>query len=105
MKKFLDDINSSADIKKLNIPELEVLAGEIRQFLIENISKSGGHLSSNLGTVELTLALHKVFDFSADKILDGRLAACLYGRTRTPSLYTGLKRRICPPSAMTCTRT
>ena len=69
MKKFLDDINSSADIKKLNIPELEVLAGEIRQFLIENISKSGGHLSSNLGTVELTLALHKVFDFSADKIV------------------------------------
>ncbi len=69
MKKFLDDINSSADIKKLNIPELEVLAGEIRQFLIENISKTGGHLSSNLGTVELTLALHKVFDFSADKIV------------------------------------
>ncbi|MBE7032286.1 MAG: 1-deoxy-D-xylulose-5-phosphate synthase [Ruminococcaceae bacterium] len=69
MKKFLDDIHSSADIKKLNIPELEVLAGEIRQFLINNISKSGGHLSSNLGTVELTLALHKVFDFSADKIV------------------------------------
>ncbi len=69
MKKFLDDIHSSADIKKLNIPELEVLAGEIRQFLIDNISKSGGHLSSNLGTVELTLALHKVFDFSADKIV------------------------------------
>ncbi len=69
MSKFLDEINSSEDIKKLNIPELNILAGEIREFLVENISKTGGHLSSNLGTVELTLALHKVFDFSYDKIV------------------------------------
>lgn len=69
MNKFLDGINSSDDVKKLNIPELEILADEIREFLIKNISKHGGHLSSNLGTVELTLALHKVFDFSSDKIV------------------------------------
>ncbi|MBQ7959932.1 MAG: 1-deoxy-D-xylulose-5-phosphate synthase [Clostridia bacterium] len=69
MSKILDEINSSADIKKLNIPELNTLAEEIRKFLVENISKTGGHLSSNLGTVELTLALHKVFDFSYDKIV------------------------------------
>lgn len=69
MKKFLDAVNSSDDVKKLNIPELEGLAVEIREFLVDNISKHGGHLSSNLGTVELTLALHKVFDFSSDKIV------------------------------------
>ncbi len=69
MKRFLDEVNSSDDVKKLNIPELKILAGEIREFLVDNISQHGGHLSSNLGTVELTLALHKVFDFSSDKIV------------------------------------
>ena len=69
MKKLLSEINSSNDVKKLNTSELEALAAEIREFLICNISKCGGHLSSNLGTVELTLALHKVFDFSRDKIV------------------------------------
>ncbi len=69
MKKLLDDINSSNDVKKLNISQLELLSAEIREFLISNVSKCGGHLSSNLGTVELTLALHKVFDFSNDKIV------------------------------------
>ncbi len=69
MDKILDAVKSSEDVKKLNIPELRELAAEIRSFLVENISKHGGHLSSNLGTVELTLALHKVFDFSSDKIV------------------------------------
>ena len=69
MKKILDEINSSADLKKLNILELEILADEIREFLVDVVSKNGGHLSSNLGTVELTLAMHKVFDFSLDKIV------------------------------------
>lgn len=69
MKKFLDEVNSSADVKKLNIPELKILADEIRRFLVDNISRHGGHLSSNLGVVELTLALHKVFDFSSDKVV------------------------------------
>ena len=69
MKKILDGVNSSADLKKLNISELEILAEEIRGILIDTVSKNGGHLSSNLGTVELTLAMHKVFDFSSDKIV------------------------------------
>lgn len=67
--RILDKINSSEDIKELDIYSLNVLAGEIREFLIENISNTGGHLSSNLGTVELTLALHKVFDVYNDKIV------------------------------------
>ncbi len=69
MENILDVVKSSDDVKKLNIPELTALAAEIRSFLVENISQHGGHLSSNLGTVELTLALHKVFDFSSDKIV------------------------------------
>ena len=69
MKKILDGVNSSADLKKLNIAELETLAEEIRGILISTVSKNGGHLSSNLGAVELTLAMHKVFDFSSDKIV------------------------------------
>lgn len=66
---LLDGINSTEDVKKLNIKQLETLAAEIRGFLIDNVSKHGGHLSSNLGTVELTLALHKVFDVSSDRIV------------------------------------
>lgn len=66
---ILDKISSSEDLKKLNIAELESLAGEIREFLIRNVSRQGGHLSSNLGAVELTLALHKVFDVSGDRIV------------------------------------
>ncbi len=66
---LLDSINSSEDVKKLNISELETLAARIRSFLVENVSSRGGHLSSNLGTVELTLALHKVFDVSKDRLV------------------------------------
>lgn len=69
MKDILNSINSSEDVKKLNIKQLEMLAEEIREFLIKNVSTRGGHLSSNLGTVELTLALHKVFDVSKDRIV------------------------------------
>ena len=69
MKSYLNQINSSEDVKKLNISQMEVLAKEIREFLVSNVSKCGGHLSSNLGAVELTLALHKVFDFNKDKIV------------------------------------
>lgn len=63
------DISGPADIRQLSIKELEVLAAEIRAFLIESISRTGGHLSSNLGIVELTLALHVVFDSPRDRIL------------------------------------
>ena len=65
----LECINSPEDIKQLNIAELNALAGEIRTFLIEHIAKTGGHLASNLGVVELTLALHKVFDTAKDRVV------------------------------------
>ena len=69
MSELLEHLNSPADIKKLSMPELSNLAAEIRSFLIKTISKTGGHLASNLGVVELTLALHYVFDFKSDKLL------------------------------------
>ena len=65
----LYDIKGPEDIKKLNLAELNDLAGEIRAFLIESIAQSGGHLSSNLGIVEVTLALHYVFDSPKDKLI------------------------------------
>src|SRR4030042_5519242 len=69
MSKFLDQINSRADVKRLSVPELKVLAEEIRQFILDSVSKTGGHLASNLGVVELTLALHCVFDFKKDMLV------------------------------------
>lgn len=65
----ITDIQSPKDIKTLNINELEVLAEDIRTFLIDSISKTGGHLSSNLGIVELTLAMHYVYNSSNDKFI------------------------------------
>ena len=58
---ILDKINKPNDIKRIDPEEYEQLAQEIRQFLIDSISKTGGHLASNLGVVELTMALHIVF--------------------------------------------
>ena len=69
MSKLLEKVNSPADIKKLSVLELKTLAEEVRQFILESVSKTGGHLASNLGVVELTLALHYVFDFQHDKLL------------------------------------
>ncbi|MCX7923254.1 MAG: 1-deoxy-D-xylulose-5-phosphate synthase [Clostridia bacterium] len=69
MGDFLSAVNSPDDIKKLNNQQMEGLASEIRAFLIEKVSKTGGHLASNLGVVELTLALHRVFDTPYDKII------------------------------------
>ena len=66
---MLEKINKPSDLQNLNIEEKEKLAEEIRQYLIEVVSENGGHLASNLGVVELTLALHSVFDFSKDKIV------------------------------------
>lgn len=66
---ILENINSSADIKKLSRSELAELCEEIRKFEIESISRTGGHLASNLGTVELTLALHRVYDTSRDRLI------------------------------------
>ena len=67
--KILDTVNSPDDIKKLNMPELAALSQDIRDFLIWNISQTGGHLGSNLGIVELTVALHYIFDSPNDKII------------------------------------
>lgn len=69
MASLLDRVNSPEDLKKLNLDELNELAGEIRRFLIDKVSKTGGHLASNLGVVELTLALHRVFNSPYDKIV------------------------------------
>ena len=65
----LDKIKEPNDIKKLRESELPILAGEIREFLIQKISENGGHLASNLGTVELTMAMHLVFELPKDKIV------------------------------------
>ena len=69
MSQFLENINSPADLKKLKRENLPSLAEEIRQRLLEVISKTGGHLGSNLGIVELTLAMHYVFDSPVDKFV------------------------------------
>jgi len=66
---ILDKINSPADVKGLEERELETLCGEIREFLIEKVSKTGGHIASNLGIVELTVAIHRVFDTSKDRLV------------------------------------
>ena len=69
MYEYLDKIQEAGDIKKIAPKDMRYLAKDIRRFLIENVSKTGGHLASNLGTVELTLALHSVFDTSKDKVI------------------------------------
>lgn len=65
----LDKITKENDIKEIPAEELQVLADEIRDFLIQSLSKTGGHLASNLGAVELTIALHRILDFPADKLI------------------------------------
>ncbi len=69
MSRLLDTINSPADVKALKEEELTALAGEVRQFLLETVSVTGGHLASNLGCVELSLALHHCFDSPQDRII------------------------------------
>lgn len=67
--KYLDKIKSPADVKKIPTQELDRLADEVRSVLIETVSNNGGHLSSNLGVVELTIAMHKVFDSPKDQFV------------------------------------
>ncbi|HEV2278551.1 MAG TPA: 1-deoxy-D-xylulose-5-phosphate synthase [Acidobacteriaceae bacterium] len=69
MGHLLDSIHSPADLRRLSIPQLETLAQEIRERLIVTLSKTGGHLGPNLGVVELTLAMHYVFDTPRDKFV------------------------------------
>ena len=66
---MLEQINGAADLRRLNINEKKILAQEIREYIIDVVSKNGGHLASNLGIVELTLAIHNVFDLKKDKVV------------------------------------
>lgn len=66
---ILEHINEPADLTGLSYPEMKELAAEIRQFLINNVSHTGGHLGPNLGVVELTLAVHRVFKSPQDAII------------------------------------
>jgi len=69
MSTLLQTINTPADLRRFERAQLHVLADELRQYVLESVSKTGGHLSSNLGTVELTIALHYVFDTPDDRIV------------------------------------
>jgi 1-deoxy-D-xylulose-5-phosphate synthase len=69
MTRIFDQIYNPDDVKRLNMEELERLCDEIRKEIISTVSKTGGHLASNLGVVELTIALHHVFDLSRDKLI------------------------------------
>ena len=83
---LLEKINSPQDIKKFNVTELTALAAEIREIILQKVSKTGGHLASNMGVVELTIALHYVFDSPRDKmIFDGS------HQTYTHKILTGRK--------------
>ena len=104
MPSLLDKINSPEDLRLLNRDELATLAAELRAFLVESVSQTGGHLASNLGVVELTIALHYVFNTPDDrlvwdvghqtyphKILTGRRAAM--ANLRKPTGIAGFPRR------------
>ena len=67
--KYLDKISSPKDLKKLNLKDLNELADELRTDLISSVSKTGGHLGAGLGVIELTIALHYIFDAPQDKII------------------------------------
>jgi 1-deoxy-D-xylulose-5-phosphate synthase len=67
--RLLDSINGPEDLKSLSAAQMPVLAKEIREFLVDSVSKTGGHLGPNLGVVELTIALHRVFDSPRDSIV------------------------------------
>jgi 1-deoxy-D-xylulose-5-phosphate synthase len=87
--KFLSKIDSPADIKKLSVEELTELAGEIRQEIISVVSQTGGHLATNLGSVELTIALHYVFDLPSDKLIWD-----VSNQTYTHKMLTGRRDRM-----------
>jgi 1-deoxy-D-xylulose-5-phosphate synthase len=69
MYRLLNKLNDVNDMKHLTIYEKEQLANEIREFLVEKVSKTGGHLASNLGVVELTISLFSIFDLNKDKLI------------------------------------
>ena len=66
---YLDKIKQPSDIRDMTPEELTALCGEIREFLVKSLARGGGHLASNLGAVELTVALHRVYDTSVDRLV------------------------------------
>jgi len=66
---LLESINSPHDLKALSVVQLNQLAGELRRFIIDSVSNTGGHLAANLGTVELTIALHRAFNLPEDILI------------------------------------
>ncbi len=69
MASLLEAITGPEDLKRLSVSQLEQLAQEIRGLLVDTVSRTGGHLAPNLGVVELTIALHRVFNSPTDKII------------------------------------
>ena len=92
---LLDQINSPADLRALTIDQLHELATDLRTFLIESVSRTGGHLGPNLGAVELTIALHRVFDSPTDRILfdTGHQAYVHKALTGRRDDFAGLRQR------------
>ena len=68
-EKYLETINTPADLQNLSVDQLKQLASEMREYITHSVSQTGGHLASNLGIVELTIAMHRAFDFSKDRLL------------------------------------
>ena len=69
MSDYLNSLSLPGDLKDMSYDELELLTYEIRDFLVDKVSRTGGHLSSNLGAVELSIAIHRVFDTPKDKVI------------------------------------
>ncbi|WP_030166482.1 1-deoxy-D-xylulose-5-phosphate synthase [Spirillospora albida] len=91
---LLESIKGPEDLKRLDAAQLSRLAGEIREFLVEAVSKTGGHLGPNLGVVELTIALHRVFDSPHDKVLfDTGHQAYVHKIVTGRHDFSGLRRR------------
>ncbi len=87
---ILSRINDPSDIRPMNYDDLVALSAELRDFLITNVAKTGGHLASNLGVVELTLALHRVFDTPEDQLIWDVGHQCY-----THKIITGRRDRFC----------
>jgi len=95
MGKVLDEINSPEDLKKTPLENLPQLADEIRSLIVDVVSKNGGHLASNLGVVELTIALHYVFNSPRDKIIWDVGHQCYTHKILTgrKKLFSGLRQQ------------
>ena len=94
MSRYLDMVDGPEHVKKLTLPQLQELAAEIRQDLISVLARNGGHLGPNLGVVELTLALHRVFNTPKDKFVWD-----VSHQVYVHKLLTGRKNRFAAPSA------